>query len=42
MNTNFEGLKDPLGDRVVKDVPVPPHRPLDVVQIFPGYLAYGD
>jgi hypothetical protein len=38
----FDCLQDPLGDRMVKDVPVPPQRPLDIVQVFPQYLAYGD
>jgi hypothetical protein len=31
----FETLADPLNDRVMKDVPKPPHRPLGITQIYP-------
>ena len=27
---DFDRLPDPIGDRVVKDCPLPPHRPLNV------------
>ena len=39
--SEFDRLKDPLGDRVVKDLPLPPQRPLGITQIFPKYLNYG-
>jgi hypothetical protein len=31
----FDRLPDPLGDRVVKDCPTPPLRPMSVTQLFP-------
>lgn len=38
----FDRLPDPLGDRVVKDVPLPPLRPLSITQIYPQYIQFGD
>jgi len=38
----FDRLPDPLGDRVVKEVPLPPHRPLGVTQVYPQYLQFGN
>jgi|APSaa5957512535_1039671.scaffolds.fasta_scaffold261468_1 serine/threonine-protein phosphatase 2B catalytic subunit len=38
----FDRLPDPLGDRVVKEVPLPPHRPLGTTQVYPQYLQYGN
>lgn len=32
----MEALKDPRGDRQVKDIKPPPHRPLDEKLLFPG------
>ena len=31
----FDRLPDPLGDRVVKECPLPPLRPMSVTQLFP-------
>ena len=31
----FDRLPVPLGDRVVKDCPTPPLRPMSVTQLFP-------
>ena len=30
-----ERLKDPLGDRKIKDVPLPPRIPLQIERVFP-------
>lgn len=35
-------LPDPLGDRVVKDLPSPPMYPLNHVALFPERLKNGD
>ena len=34
-------LKDPLGDRFVKDLPLPPQFPLSHDSLFPPQLKYG-
>ena len=31
----FERMLDPLGDRIVKEVPLPPMRPLNMTQVYP-------
>ena len=38
----FDRLPDPLGDRVVKEVPLPPMRPLSLTQVYPHYIQFGD
>ena len=39
---HFDRLLDPLGDRVVKSVPLPPARPLSITQAYPQYIQFGD
>ena len=39
--SEFDRLKDPINDRVVKDLPLPPQRPMGITQLFPKYLNYG-
>ena len=34
-------LPDPLGDRVVKECPLPPHLPLNVTQVYPQFIQFG-
>jgi serine/threonine-protein phosphatase 2B catalytic subunit len=38
----FERLPDPLGDRIVKECPLPPMRPLNMTQVYPQYIQFGD
>ena len=38
----FDRLPDPLGDRVMKEVPLPPLRPMSVTQLFPQFIQFGD
>jgi len=36
----MEALKDPLGDRIIKTVPLPPHKPLGLRHIYGKNLIY--
>ena len=35
-------MGDPCSDRVVKEVALPPNKPLGLSQTFPAFVKYGD
>ena len=35
---HFDRLTDPMNDRVMKEVPLPPNRPLSLTQVYPQYI----
>lgn len=39
---SFERLGDPYGDRHVKDLPLPPDRPVGISQVYPQFIKFGD